>query len=421
MRQRAEGRSWARALRSKRLAVMLPLGYASGLPLALSGTTLQAWLADSGVDVRTIGAFSLVGLPYVLKPMWAPLLDRFAPPWPGRRRGWMLLAQGLLVLAIAAFAFVQPAGQPTLLAALALLLATLSASQDIAFDAYRTDLLEPEERGMGAALTVAGYRVGMIDSGALALVIAEAVGWAFAYATTSLRMIVGAVGTLLAPEPKRGQVPPASMAEAVVGPLRELLLRPGSAALLALVALYKLGDALVVNLSTAFLVGGLGFSVGLVGGVYQGLGLAATLVGALVGGALMLRWSLARSLLTFGLLQALSNLAFLGLALSGKSLGLLVVAVAIENLSAGLGTAAFVALLMQLCDARYTATQFALLTALASLGRVIAGPAAGGLAHAFGWPSFYALSVVAALPGLGLVWLLRPAIDRSEHADSPQS
>lgn len=394
-------------LANRRIGVMLPLGFASGLPLALTAGTLQAWLTVDGVDLATIGLFSLVGLPYTLKFLWSPLMDRFVLPWLGRRRGWMLACQVGLMGGVAAMAVMGTGQSWWLLAALAMAVAFTSASQDIVFDAYRTDVLRPEERGFGAAVSVTGYRIAMLVSGALALILSEQIGWRSTYFVMAGLMLVGAVTTLASPEPSTPANVPRTLAEAVLGPLREFFSRSTALGLLGLIVLYKIGDAFAGSLTTAFLIRGVGFSPAEVGVVNKGMGLLATILGALVGGALMARLGLVRSLLAFGVLQAVSNLAFMLLAWIGKSYPAMVSAVAVENLAGGMGTAAFVALLMSLCDHRYSATQFALLSALAALGRVFVGPPSGYLAEAVGWTQFFFVTFLAALPGLWLLWSLR--------------
>jgi len=398
--------AWAR-LGNLRIGVMLPLGFASGLPLALTAGTLQAWLTVDGVDLRTIGFFSLVGLPYTLKFLWAPLMDRFVPPWLGRRRGWMLTSQLGLIAGIAALALTGTGHAAWLLVGVALVVAFGSASQDIVFDAYRTDVLRPEERGFGAAVSVTGYRIAMLVSGAGALILSERLGWSGTYLVMAGLMFIGVVTTFISPEPVAPAAAPRTMTEAVWGPLQQFFARSPAVGILFLIVLYKIGDAFAASLSTAFLIRGVGFSASEVGLVNKGLGLFATILGALVGGALMTRMGLFRSLLLFGVLQALSNLTFMVLAWTGKNYAVMVSAVACENIAGGMGTAAFVALMMSLCDHRYTATQFALLSALAALGRVLVGPPSGYLVDAVGWGQFFFVTFLAALPGLWLLWRLR--------------
>ena len=407
-------------LRSPRIAAVLLLGFSSGLPLALTGSTLQAWLTVSGADIMTIAWFSWIGIPYLLKFLWSPLMDRYVPPFLGRRRGWMLLTQLALVAGIAGMAISPPNTKLWLLGCLALWVAFASASQDIVIDAYRTDLLPAAERGMGAAVSVLGYRLAMLASGGLALILADRIGWRQTFFVMAALMAVGLATSLVAPEPALRARPPRSLREAVVEPLKDLLLRPGALQLLALIALYKFGDALAGTLTTAFLIRGVGFSLTDVGTINKVLGLASLLLGGLVGGLLLVRMSLTRALLLFGVLQAVSNLSFAVLAWAGKSYPLLVFAVGFENLASGMGTAAFVAFAMALCNHSFSATQYALLSALASLGRILFGPVTGALVEAVGWANFFVLTFVAALPGLWLVWRMRAQIAVAERSQ-PQA
>lgn len=397
--------------RSRRVAVITFLGFSSGLPLALTGATLQAWMTVAGVDLKTIGIFALVGLPYTLKFLWSPFMDRFVPPWLGRRRGWILITQIALVAGIAAMAFSSPLQAPFFLALLALTVAFSSASQDIVVDAYRTDVLREKERGFGAAVFVMGYRIALLVSGALAFVLADRIGWQNTYLTMAAVMGLTIIATLFGPEPDRKATSPASMREAVWGPLKNYFQRNAAVTLLLLIILYKLGDAYAGALTTAFLIRGIGFSVSEVGTINKGLGFVSLIAGALFGGALMVRLRLYRSLLVFGLLQAISNLSFMLLAWTGKSYALLVFAVAFENFSGGMGTAAFVALLMAMCDHRFTATQYALLSSLAALGRIFISPTSGYLVDSVGWVLFFFITFLTALPGLGILLYLRNIVD----------
>ena len=408
--------SFWKSLANLRTGMMLPLGFSSGLPLGLTAGTLQAWLTVDGVDLRTIGIFSLVGLPYTLKFLWSPVMDRYAPPWLGRRRGWILLCQLALIAGIGTMAWAGVRDAPVLIAGLALMVAFLSASQDIAFDAYRTDVLRPEERGVGAAISVTGYRIAMLVSGAGALILSEYLGWEGTYELMAGLLLIGMVSIWFSPEPTQHVPIPRTLGEAVQGPLQEFLARSSPLLVLGLIVLYKLGDAFAGSLSTAFLIRGMGFSPSEVGIVNKGMGLAATILGALAGGALMTRLGLFRALLVFGILQAVSNLGFMLLAGVGKNYLVMVLAIAFENLAGGMGTAAFVALLMSLCDHRYSATQYALLSAVAALGRVVVGPPSGYLVELVGWGSFFLLTFLAALPGLGFVFVLRDSItERARH------
>ncbi|HJR77417.1 MAG TPA: MFS transporter [Nitrospiraceae bacterium] len=401
-----------RSLLTPRLGVMLPLGFASGLPLALTGGTLQAWLTMANVELATIGLFAYVGLPYTLKFMWAPVMDRLVPPWLGRRRGWMILTQLGLAASLTAMALTGPIAMPHVFAAIALGVAFVSASQDIVFDAYRTDLLKPDERGLGVATWVMGYRLAMIVSGSVALVLADRVGWSATYLCMAGLMVLGTITILLSPEPTDSQQGPRSMQEAVVGPLTEFFARPMAIAMLALIVLYKLGDAFAGALTTPFLIRGLDFSSTDVG-VIRAFGLGSTILGAFIGGIVMPRLGLFRSLLAFGMLQALSNLSFLVLFWMGKNYAAMAFAVGFENLTGGMGTAAFVSLVMSLCDHRYTATQFALLSSVEAIGRVFLGWPAAKLVGLVGWGTFFVVTFVAAVPGLWLLWRLRKPVENT--------
>jgi PAT family beta-lactamase induction signal transducer AmpG len=401
-------------LANRRIGMMLPLGFASGLPLALTAGTLQAWLTVVGVDLKTIGIFTLVGLPYTVKFLWAPLMDRVTLPWLGRRRGWMMVTQLGVATGLALMALIGPRDRPELLGVLAVLVAFLSASLDIVFDAYRTDVLRPDERGFGAAVWVNGYRFALLLASAGALVLADRLGWQNTYLLLAAVMVTGTMTILASPEPSETRGAPGSLEEAIGGPLKELFSRPGVVGVLTLIVLYKIGDAIAASLQTAFLIGGVGFSISDVGYV-KGIGLAATLIGALAGGVAMARLGLVWSLLVFGLLQAISNLGFMWLAWMGKSYAALTTSIVVENLTGGMGTAAFVALIMSLCDHRYTATQFALLSSLEAFGRVFSGRPSAEVVSMVGWAQFFFLSFLVALPGVWLVWILRARL--AERSD----
>jgi PAT family beta-lactamase induction signal transducer AmpG len=411
--------SYLRVFRNRRIAAMLFLGFSSGLPLSLTGSTLQAWMTVAGVDLRTIGIFSLAGLPYTLKFLWSPFMDRFIPPWLGRRRGWIVATQIALMCGIAAMGFSSPYHAPFSLAALALMVAFSSASQDIVVDAYRTDVLREVERGAGAAVFVTGYRIAMLVSGALALILSEIIGWRSTYILMAGIMIVGVASALLSPEPDIRSVPPKSIQDAVWGPLKDFFSRRSAFMLLLMIILYKLGDAYAGTMTTAFLIRGVGFSPTDVGTVNKGLGLISMLVGATIGGTLMVRLGLFRSLLVFGVLQAVSNLSFVVLAWAGKNYGVMIVAVAFENLSGGMGTAAFVSLLMAMCNQRYSATQYALLSSLAALGRIFVAPTSGFLVESTGWPFFFFITTLSALPGLLLLWKMRGDVSGLSRGEKP--
>ncbi len=409
--------------RSKKIFLLLLLGFSSGLPLALTAGTLQAWLAADNVNIVAIGWFALVGQPYTYKFLWAPLMDRYTPlPYLGRRRGWLLVTQVMLVVAIAFMGTLTPAHSVWLLGASALAVAFLSASQDIVFDALRTDWLEREERGAGAAVSVLGYRIAMLVSGAGALILADQwLGWSATYWLMAALMGVGMIATWFVIEPELKDPAPKTLDEAVVKPFAEFFSRQGAVALLLLVVLYKLGDAFAGNLTTTFLLRGPGFSLTEIGAINKGFGLAATIVGALAGGALMAKMRLYRALLLFGVLQAITNLGFMLLAASGKSYALMVTVIGLENLCGGMGTAAYVALLMALCDRRFSATQYALLSALSAVGRVYVGPVAGYLVEGLGWTQFFFFTFLIALPGLALLAWMRTRIDALDTTDAART
>ncbi len=502
----------------RRLLVVGVLGFASGLPLALTGQAMQAWLSVEGLDIATIGFLSVVGLPYTFKFLWAPLMDRFELPWLGRRRGWLVLTQLLLAGALMLMADTSPSHAIRTFALLAVLVAFISASQDVVIDAYRTDVLPAHERGLGSSLSVLGYRLAMILSGGVALIWVDPTqgsGWTWpeVYRFMAGLMVVAAVISALVlprlpdtdrptsvarhdvqgflavlaavalgvvvserlgppiaravlaplwagsslPVPLQGKwadllalllgvaftLPLAAWAaraahfETLLGGLRSYFSQTGAGAFLAFIVLYKLGDAFAGSLMTPFLLKTLQFSSAEVGVVNKLIGLWLTIGGALLGGALMLKLGLWRSLMLFGILQMASNLGFWWLAVDGKGLmpglvipafdwgivklaqatpvdGGLLMVIAFENLSGGMGTAAFVAFLMGLCNQRFTATQYALLSAFASVGRVWVGPLAGVMAETIGWPAFFIISTLLAAPALVMLWWLRRPVQALE-------
>ena len=543
-----------------RMAIIWLLGFASGLPLALSGTAMQAWLTIDGLDIATIGFLSLVGLPYTFKFLWAPLMDRFEPPWLGRRRGWLVLTQLGLAATLFMMGQSSPADGIRFFALLAVLLSFLSASQDVVIDAYRTDVLEAKERGLGSSLGVFGYRLAMILSGGVAMVWADptsgsGMDWGHIYVLMAgIMLLMAIISLLLVPAVPKGNMAPTSDARndllgfaavliavvigyqfttRVASPLADSIVTPlfppvvevvdaakplkqavvamadnkaaanlvtgtqstdgkaanakpaeakkdnpnkkrwadllsllmgvaftmplawwaartakfetlnrslgnyfsmeAAGAFLALIILYKLGDAFAGALTTTFLLKGVGFAQAEIGVVNKVIGIWLTIVGALAGGALMMKLGLFRSLLLFGVLQMLSNLGFWMVASEGRGAwggfelpafdwlivalkestpvdNLLLFAVSIENLTSGMGTAAFVAFLMALCNQKFTATQFALLSAFAAIGRVWVGPMSGVLAESIGWPTFFLFSTVMAVPGLLVLWYLRERV-----------
>ncbi len=389
------------ALGDKRMAAVLALGFASGLPFNLTLSTLQAWLTSAHVDIKTIGVFTIVGVPYMLKFLWAPLLDRYLPPILGRRRGWILILQLALCVAIAVMGSGSPVDALQTLAVFAIVVAFLSASQDIVVDAYRVDLIPPSERALAAAASTFGYRSGMMFASAVLVLIAGYLGWRLAYLLVSAIMLSMALITLRAPEPETPGRPPPTLEEAVMAPLKDLLKRWGAWGFLLLVLLYKVGDAFALSLYSAFNLS-LGFSL-------QQLSLGkldmtiSTMTGVAIGGAVYLRWGMFRSLLIFGIGQAFTNLLYMWLALSGKKLWLMLLATSVDTCIGGMGQAAFIAFLVAQCNPSFSATQYALLSALAAVPRTVVSAGAGYVVAAVGWPRFFVVTFLAALPGLLLL------------------
>lgn len=391
-------------LKSRRVWLLMAVGFASGLPLWLTGVTLSAWMKNEGVNLKTIGIFSLVALPYTFKVLWAPLMDRYTLPFLGRRRGWMLLTQVLLMGAIAAMGLVNPKDAPVAMACIAMGVTFLSASQDIVADAWRTDILTMEERGLGNSLYVTGYRLGMLVAGGLAFVLSDHLGWSRTYYVMGVLMGVGVVATLLAPEPQSVR-PPRNLADAVVRPFVDYFRRKYALGVLAFLVLYKLGDAIAASMVTPFYIE-LGFSNTEIGALSKTLGMVATIGGGLLGGLLMVKLSMRRALFIFGAAQGITNLAFMALALVGKNDMMLASTIAVDNVCTGLGVTAFAAFLMSLCHKSFSATQYALLSALGTIANRLIGSLSGYLATWMGWPTFFGFTAVAAIPALVLLMFL---------------
>lgn len=393
-----------------KMAVLVLLGFSSGLPFYLTSKTLQAWMTTAKVDLATIGFFSLVTLPYSLKFVWAPVMDRYIPPFLGRRRGWVLITQIALLIAIAAMSLHDPRQGLRMLAVNAISIAFFSASQDISLDAYRTDVLQDREMGAGAAVFVLGYRIAMITTGALAFFLADRMPWQTVYLILASLILVGVATTFIAPEPVLNDAPPRSLAEAVVLPFADFFQRAGvlrALLVLLFIVVYKYSDSLAGSMTTPFLLQA-GFSQSEVGAVFLGAGVIATILGVLAGGAVIGKVGINRSLWIFVVVQGLSNLTYYVLSLSEKSHALMVTAVVIENFGLGLVTAAMTAFLMAMCNKRFTATQFALLSSLMAASRDILVAPAGKLAEGLGWPSFFLITVAMAIPPLLLLPFIAP-------------
>lgn len=408
-----------------RLLAILALGFASGLPLALTASTLSIWLTEAGVDKAAIGLFAAVATPYAFKFLWSPLVDGLRIPLLsrllGQRRAWLILTELLLMAALVALGFADPAHAPGLTALLALLVATLSATQDIVIDAYRVELLKPEQQGEGAAMIVLGYRLGMIISSAGALFLASYGGWTFTYCAMALLVPLGAAAAMLAGEPEAvvsSEWRVASetsrhsllttrhfshwLREHVIAPFADFMMRPQWALLLLFILLYKFGDAFMGVMTGPFLIE-TGFTKTQIAAIVKLYGVIATILGSFIGGVLVHKMGLMRALWIGGLLQMASNLMFVVQARAGADAGLLGLTITLENLSGGVGSAAFVAYLSSLCNLRFTATQYALLSSLASAGRTWLSTPSGWAAKALGWEGFFLLSAALAVPGLAVL------------------
>ena len=375
------------------------MGFSCGLPLLLTGSVLQAWMREAGVDLSVIGLFTLVGLPYTLKFLWAPILDRFTPPLFGRRRGWLLLAQVALMVALLGFSMTNPAENPWMLAFVAMLVTFFSASQDIVVDAFRREDLADRELGLGASMYVNGYRLGMLLAGGGGLILADHLPFPVVYQLMAVSMLIGVIATLLAREPEMAEGTPRTIKAAVIEPFVEYFQRDGALLFLAFILLYKLGDTMAGAITTPFYLD-MGFSKTEIGAVVKLFGFWATIGGGMLGGIMILRMGINRALWVFGLLQMASTFGFVLLAQVGHEVAMLAAVIAFENLTGGMGTAAFVGFMGALTDKRFTATQYALLSSLMGVPRVIASAPTGWMAQAMGWSGFFVFCTLIALPGL---------------------
>jgi MFS transporter, PAT family, beta-lactamase induction signal transducer AmpG len=402
---------WQQALFNRRMLICVFTGFSSGLPLYLLINLLPAWLRSEGVDLRSIGLFALIQLPFTWKFLWAPLLDRYTPPFLGRRRGWMLATQVVLLVSIPAFGALRPQLDLWTIAYLATTVALFAATQDIVLDAYRRELLPDAELGLGNAIHVQAYRVSSLVPGALALVLADHFPWQTVFVVTALFMLPGMVNTLLISEPAQARPAPRTLAEAVVEPFHEFITRAGwqrALLILAFIFLYKLGDSMATALATPFYLD-MGFSKSEIGLIAKNAGLGASVLGGLLGGLWMLKVGINRGLWLFGVVQVVSILGFAWLAYVHEADRVLLAAViAFEALGVGLGTAAFTAFIARTTDRRYTATQFALFTSLASVPRALVNATTGWLVEQTGWFVFFLLCTMLALPGMALLLKVAP-------------
>jgi PAT family beta-lactamase induction signal transducer AmpG len=397
-------------LANPRMAAVLFMGLASGLPYNLTDATLQAWFKDVGLSNTTIGALSLIGLAYTAKVLWAPFLDRYSLPWLGRRRGWILLCQILLAGTLVLMAWHGPERGLLPFAILAVAVAVLSASQDIVIDAWRTDLVSAQERGPAATAANLGYRAASWFAFSGALILADQWGWRTTYLCMAAVMLAMIGVTLAAQEPVTSAPPPKSLKAAVRDPLRQLLSGQGMLWLLLALVLYKVGDAFALKLFTPFLMD-VGFTKTEIGAVTKTLMLLASVTGAIAGGLWLVKLGLLRALLLFGFLQALANLGYFAVAVVGHDLTVMSVAVFVDNFVGAMGNTALVVFIMGLCDTRFSAFQYALLSAIAVLPRNLLGAPAGFLSDEIGWAAFFVLTFFTALPGLAMVWWQRARIE----------
>jgi len=398
-----------RVYRNPRMLAILAMGFASGLPLALTGGTLLLWLTDAHVSLTDVGLFALVGIFYTVKFLWSPVLDRVSIPWLsarlGQRRAWLIAISACLAAAVVALGSTDPAVDPLRTALLAVLVAFLSASLDIVIDAYRIELLRGEEQAAGSAATQLGYRIGMLASGAGALALAEWWGWQKSYFAMAALVSVGVVAALASPEPSHPPRQGSFFRGAVIEPFREFASRQSWLTILAFIVLYRLGDAMVGTMAGPFYLK-LGFTKLEIAGVTKIFGVAATMAGIVAGGAFAYRLGLARALVVAGLVHALSNFAFVAQAYAGPNVNVLMLTIFVENFTGGLVSAATVGYLSTLCNPAFTATQYALLSSISAIPRTIFAAGTGWLAEQLGWPLFFSAGALAALPGIVLAALL---------------
>ena len=382
-----------------RMLIILAMGIASGLPLLLIGSTLKAWCTEAGLDLTIIGFFSLVGLPYTFKFLLAPAFDRIVPPFLGRRRGWLLITQIGLIASLIALSMSDPKQSTVIVAALAFLIALFSATQDIAIDAYRVEILQPAEFGLGNSVYIMGYRLAMLFAGAFALFLADHIPWSTVYMIMGVTMSIGVITTLLCPEPKVDEPGPINWKEACIEPIAEFLKRPHIWWILGFITLYKVGDLMAAEMTMPFFLK-TGFTKTDIATVVKIGGIIATIVGGLVGGAILMKIGMKRSLWLFGILQSVSTMLLAWIAQLGPSIPALWVVISFENLASGMGTAAYSAYMASLVNKKFTATQYAILTSLMGIPRVIIAAPTGYMAKHLGWQTFFITCGFAALPGL---------------------
>jgi PAT family beta-lactamase induction signal transducer AmpG len=398
----AEKPSLLSVLKSPRVWLMLALGFSSGLPLYLVGTTLSAWMTNEGVSLKTIGFFAWASMPYTLKFLWAPFMDRYTLPFLGRRRGWLLVTQLLLAAGFFTMGQVNPKEQLLLMAAVTVVVSFIAASQDIAADAFRTDLLSVEERGFGVGVFTLGYRVGMLAAMALAMILSDLIGWRLTYMTMASLMVVGVTATLLAREPEAIR-PPRTLVDAVVNPFVDFFKRGWPAILaIAFILLFRVGDAVAFRMATPYVLK-LGFTNTEVGSIQKGVGMLGAIGGALVGGLLVARLGVKKSLALFGTAQAASNLLYVALGSYGASRWFLGLTVGVDNFTGGMGSAAITVFITALCSRSFSATQYALLSSLSAVPMHLLGGFSGILAESLGFANFFIATAFAMVPAIVLL------------------
>jgi MFS transporter, PAT family, beta-lactamase induction signal transducer AmpG len=397
-----------RKILTRKMLTILCLGLASGIPLGIVLTVLQAWMTKSGIDLKTLGLAVLVQLPYTWKFVWSPLMDRFVPPFLGRRRGWMLISQVVMLVSIVGMGQFDPATAVGTILAVATVISFAGASHDIVIDAYRRDVLDESELGFGSAVAVNSYLIGFRYIGVvLGLFLGDVLPWSQVFMILGGFVLIGVVGTAIAIEPREAQQGPRSLREAVFDPFRDYLRRPGAIEILLFILLYKLGDNLASALLTPFYIK-VGFSLTEISVYYKIISFWGTAVGGLLGGALLTRYSIRKCLMAFGLFQGVTPLAFAILVFTGPNVLALAFVVAVETLSLGMGASALTAFMLRLCNRKFSATQYALLTSFMGVPRTIIPASAGYIVDSLGWVLFYTLCVLLAIPGLLLIFFRAP-------------
>jgi PAT family beta-lactamase induction signal transducer AmpG len=401
---------------NKRMLICILTGFSSGLPLYILIALLPAWLRTNGLDLKAIGLFALIQLPFTWKFLWAPFFDRFSPPL-GRRRGWLIISQLALLLTIPLFGFLRPSLDLGFIIALAGAMAFFSASQDIVLDAYRRELLKDAELGLGNSIHVNAYKIAGLVPGSLSLILADHLPWNIVFIITALFMLPGIAMTLLVSEPELSNGLPKTLKAAVIEPFQEFIHRNGlksAGLILAFIFLYKLGDSMATALATPFYLD-LGFSKTEIGLIAKNAGLWPSVIGGLLGGIWMIKLGINRALWLFGVFQMIAILGFYGLATLGHNLPALAIAISIEALCVGLGTTAFVAFIAHTTNPLYTATQFALFTSLSAIPRTFANATTGYLVEYFGWKTFFIFCFLIALPGMLLLIKVAPWNESINH------